>query len=363
MSVTVIGYGTVGAGELVVSAGADELARVPVELPKNGGEVKVHVGVEQSAQSLRIELSPDALQIDNVCWLTPIRDRVVSVCDRLSPDDRGRLELSRVFDAMSSWRQESDASRAQVTLRSSPGTPSAGQIEMVLAASGGDALGHQSPFILDRSHPLLSGLEMAGIHWLSGSGSLPGQVLVASGSKVLISSQATQQGMRIWCDVDGSAGNFVRSPDWPILFANVLEVARRAVPGCRSQQLRVGDELLYRCKEPRDSVAVHGPGGELLARREGVLSMIVKEPGLYRVLVGAAGAAPAPPEVAQVAVRFQDPAESDLRRQTSIDLAADESVRSAVAARVDSSSMRRVLTALLLLVVALNWWLMHRRRI
>jgi hypothetical protein len=361
VSVTIIGYGTVRAAELVVAAGSNVLARVPVELPKNGGEVQVEVSVPQAEQILRIELSADALAIDNVGWLVPTKDRIVSVCDRLSAHERERLELSRVFEAMTHWRQESDPSRAQVTLQSSPSTPSAGQIELVMGASAGDALVHKSPFILDRSHPLLSGIEMEGIHWLSGSRSLPGQVLVASGSKVLISSEATQQGTRIWCDVDGRAGNFVRSPDWPILFANVLEVARRQVPGCRSEHLRIGDELFYRCREPREPIEVRGPDGSQLAAGTGGLSMIVRQPGLYRVLTRSPDVAIERRELAQVAVRFQDPAESDLRRQTAIDRAADAAVRSSVAARVDSDPMRRVLTVLLLLIVSLNWWLMQRR--
>lgn len=361
VAVTVVGYGTVGATELVVFAGDNEVARVPVELPKTGGEVQVDVSVQKAEQDLRLELSGDALAIDNVGWLVPTRDRIVSVCDRLSDDERQRLELSRVFEAMTHWRQELDPSRAQVTLHSSPNTPSAGQIELVLGPSGGDSLVHKSPFVLDRSHPLLSGLEMEGIHWLSGSGSLPGQVLVASGSKVLISAEDTRQGTRIWCDVAGNAGNFVRSPDWPILFANVLEVARREVPGCRSEQLRIGDELFYRCREPREPVEVRGPYGDQRATGSGTLSMIVREPGRYRILTLATDVPAEQRELAQVAVRFQDPAESDLRRQLSLDRPADATVRSSVAARVDGGPMRRVLAVLLLLIISLNWWLMQRR--
>jgi hypothetical protein len=89
--------------------------------------------------------------------------------------------------------------------------------------------------------------------------------------------------------------------------------------------------------------------------------MIVRQPGLYRVLTRSPDVAIERRELAQVAVRFQDPAESDLRRQTAIDRAADAAVRSSVAARVDSDPMRRVLTVLLLLIVSLNWWLMQRR--
>lgn len=357
----VVGYGTVRAGELVVWDGTSELARTPVELPENGGEVRLEMTVPRAAQSLRLELSADALLLDNVAWLVPVRDRIVAVCDQLSAAERSNLELNRVFEAMSDWREEPDSRRAQVTLRSEPGTPAAGQIELVLGRTAGERLVHKSPFVLDRSHALLSGLEMEGIHWLSGSGALPGQILVAAASKVLISVEPTELGTRIWCDVDGQAGNFVRSPDWPILIANVLEVARREVPGCRSEQLRIGDELFYRCHSPAEPIELLGPDGEQCRASRGGVAYVVRKPGTYRVATRMPGVADERRELARVAVRFMDPAESDLRRQIRVDAAADDSVRSAAVARIDSGPMRRLLTMLLLVAVCGNWWLMQRR--
>jgi hypothetical protein len=361
VSVVVVGYGEVRAGELTVSEGASVLARVPVALPKNGGELQIELAVPQSAQTLRVELSDDALQIDNVCWLAPLQNRIVSVCDLLSPDERSRLELSRVVGAMAQWRQEPDPAKAELVLRSSPGKLAPWQVEMVVRPSPGESLAHKSPFILDRSDPLLSGVEMAGVHWLSGGGDLPGKVLVASGNKVLVSVEALPEGARIWCDVDGKAGNFVRSPDWPILFANVLEAARRLIPGCSRQQLRVGDELFCRCRDPRDLVEVRGPDGDVRAVGEGSVAMIVEQAGVYQVWQRSER----PGEsrgLGAVAVRFQDPSESDLGVQIRAEVAAEDEIQSVVAARPDGGPIRRVLAILMLLLVSLNWWLMHRER-
>lgn len=357
----VVGYGTVRAGELRVMDGEQELARAPLKLPENGGETRVEVAVPAGSSTLHLTLSDDALSLDNDAWLIEAPDRIVSVCDQLTPPQRDTLELGRVFDAMSGWRTESDPSRAQVVVRSAPGTPAAGQIELVLGRTAGERLIHKSPFILDRSHPLLSGLEMAGIHWLSGGADLPGQVLVASGAKVLVSAEPAGLGTRIWADVDGSAGNFVRSPDWPIFFANVLEVARREVPGCRSEQLRIGEELVYRSRDPGEPLELRAPHDGPVTTASGRLSAIVSQPGIYRVVTRAAGVPADRRELAQVAVRFMDPAESDLRRQIRRDRAAHGSVRSAAVARVDSGPMRRLLAVLALLVLGLNWWLMQRR--
>ena len=360
LSVVVVGYGTVREGELRVTSGPDELARVPVRLPANGGEVQLKVVVPRSQESLRLELSDDALQLDNVSWAPVARGRIVSVCDQIAPTARDRLEIPRVLGALSGWRMEEDPAKAELILRSSPGEVSLGQIEMVLAPSGGESMAHQSPFILDRSSPLMAGVEMAGVQWLSGGVDLPGRVLVAAGDKVLISREDLTQGMRIWCDVDGAAGNLMRSPDWPILFANVLEVARRQIPGCSQDQLTTGDELTYRCRDPREPVEVRGPDGEVMAEGAGTVSVRVRRPGLYGVWHRPAGVAEKR-EAAEVAVRFQDASESDLRSRTSLEVAAQDVVHHAAVASANSDALRRLLVVGSLLLVLCNWWLLQRR--
>tara|TARA_R110002072_G_scaffold241027_11_gene399734 strand:+ start:5106 stop:6842 length:1737 start_codon:yes stop_codon:yes gene_type:complete len=353
--VTIAVYGTLAGGDVVVTAGEHELARIPMARTRPAGDLEFSVEVSPDQQRIHVQLPEDALSLDNDAWLVPAPDAIVSVCDELPAAMRSQLELPRIFDAMQMWREEPDARRAQLLLRASPGSMGAGQLSMVLARTAGAKQAHRSPFVLDRSHPLLSGVELQGVAWQSGSGELPGQVLVASGPKVLMSAEQTGAGLRIWCDVDGKAGNLVRAPDWPILFANVLELARRQVPGCLAQQLAVGDELIYRCGEVKRAVELRGPGQETLATSVGDLAAIVTRPGLHQVRTRAGQV------LAEVAVRFLDPLESDLRSVRQFDVPAEEAVRSSVAARIDAGPMRRALTVLLLLVIGINWWWLQRR--
>ncbi|MFT4512976.1 MAG: hypothetical protein ACI89X_001497 [Planctomycetota bacterium] len=353
--VTIVGYGKVADGDVVVTAGEVELARVPMSQMKPSGGLEFAVSVPREQERIHVQLPDDVLAIDNDAWLVSAPDVIVSVCDELSPALRSELELPRIFDAMKKWREEPNAGRAQLILRAVPGRLRVGQIEMVLARTEGEKQAHRSPFVLDRSHPLLSGIELQGIAWQSGSGRLPGQVLVASGDKVLISAEQMHAGRRIWCDVDGKAGNFVRAPDWPILFANVLELARQEVPGCVAQQLAVGDELIYRSGELKQSVELVGPTQQVLVKSVGDLTGYVTQPGLHQVRTRDGRT------LAEVAVRFVDPHESDLRTTKQFDHPADEAVRSSVAARIDAGPMRRILAVLLLLAVGLNWWWLQRR--
>lgn len=353
--VKIVAYGEVTSGDVLVTVDGGEPIRVPLQLGAGSDTMQFALPVARDQLRVHVQLPDDALLLDNEAWLLPSAQPIVAVCNRLAPAQSDLLELPRMLAAMTGWREESNERRAQLILRASPGSPAAGQCELVIAASAGPKQAHRSPFVIDRSHALLSGVALEGVAWQSGSAELPGQVLVAAGSKVLLSREVLAAGNRIWCDVDARAGNLVRAPDWPILFANALELARREVPGCLAQNLDVGDELVYRAGEVRQPVSLLGPDGTTLAAAVGDLSAVVAQPGRYAVVTKDAR------QLAEVAVRFVDVRESDLRRATTFDRLPNRAARRAVAARVDSAPMRRILVALLLLVVSLNWWFLQRR--
>lgn len=362
--VTVVAYGGVAPFDLAVFAGEQELTKVPVSLPTTGGDMQFALAVPKQELRLRVELPADALLVDNVAWHVSEPPRVVAVCNQLSVAEYRALELPRVFDAMANWREESDPAGAQIVIRStaSEAGPGTGQLELVAASSAGAPRGHVSPFVMDRSHSLLAGVELDGVAWQSGSGNLPGTVLVADDSKVLLSEELTTAGRRIWCDLDPSAGNFVRAPDWPILFANLMETARREVPGLQQHQLRVGDELVYRCGDASQQAVLLGPDQRVLARssdRGGALGTgivhAVSQPGLHRVQ------SPSGELLAEVAVQFTDARESDLRRARALTREPAEATRHALTARIDPGPARRLLSVLLLAAVMCNWWLLRRR--
>lgn len=353
--VTVVAYGEVPAGDVLVTAGDRELLRTAMSAMGEAGKLELSCKVPRDVDRVRVRLPDDELAIDNDAWWIATAEPIVSVCDQLPETVRGELELPRLLESMSGWREEADPRRAQLILASSAKPLSDGQIGMVLAPSDGRRRGHTSPFVIDRSHAMLSGVELQGVAWQAGGGNRPGQVLVASGDRVLLSVEETDGGTLVWVDLDGRAGNFVRSPDWPILFANVLDEARRQVPGCVSRTLAVGEELRFRSGQRKQRVTLHGPDGSALARSVGDLEHVCREPGPHAIRARDGET------LAEVAVRFVDPAESDLRRARRFDLEAVEASRQAAAARVDAGPMRRMLAVLLLLVLAGNWWLLGRR--
>ena len=56
-------------------------------------------------------------------------------------------------------------------------------------------------------------------------------MLIAAGEHVLCSVEEQGASARVWLDLEPAVGNLARAPDWPILFANLLDRARREVPG------------------------------------------------------------------------------------------------------------------------------------
>lgn len=352
------GYGALATVGVGVRAGDQQLLQERIEL--RDGLADVVVPLPQGLGALHVQLADDALAIDNDAWLLPAPARTVAICDLLPEALRLQLELPRVLRSLRGFRSEPEARRAQLVLSDRPGQLVAGQTEVVIAPGDGERDAWRGPFVLDRGHPWLAGVQLQGVVWLSGRRPLPGRVLAAVGSQALLSEEFLEAGRRLWVDLDPSAGNAARSPDWPLLLANVLDDCRAEVPGPEVPNVVLGDEARYR----RSLVAgagdhqlwLHAPDG---TRSEGrgdrTVGWVLEQPGLHDVR-SADGK-----QLGQFAARFYDPAESDLRglrtytsERSAADAAAGGSLR-------DTSIEQRLLALLLLALVAFDWWWLGRR--
>jgi hypothetical protein len=152
----------------------------------------------------------------------------------------------------------------------------------------------------------------------------------------------------------------VRAPDWPVLWANVVERARLEVPGAEANEVLLGEEARFRrallAGGSDAEVTIEAPDGTRVAASGGrVLGFVPEQPGVHRVL-GAEGG-----ELAQIAARFCDPGESDLR-----DLATGSWPRTAPVGRSgegvrDADAERRWLALLVLAFLLGDWWWLARR--
>lgn len=365
--VDLFGAGATGAGRLLASVSGRQVAAVAIAAAAEGAVQQVSLqlppGAADDVVRLQLEVPGDGLALDDVAHVLPAVQRTVAICDRLPPQLRRGFEIERVLQVQSGWRREADPQRAQLLLcgpkDKERAVAASGQWQLLLGQSEGAPHDRPGPFVIDRSHPLLSGVELRGVAVRSGAGVIDfDRALVLAGNDVLVAERRRGQVRQLRIDVDPESGNLVRSWDWPILFANVLEAARAFAPGLQVAELGCGDELVYRAVPGAPAPRLLGPDGETLEvltddAMPGVLRVRLFRPGRYRI-VAADGV-----ELASAAVRFVDRRESDLTGLCSFDRAAPMPPGTKAAA--DSGVIPKLLLLSVLLLLGADWWWLSRR--
>jgi hypothetical protein len=358
LRVGIASHGAVTATELTVRSADQILQRVPVAFAD--GQAQVALLLPAGVGTLTLALAGDAMTIDDVAWLLPPPERLVAVCELLPAEQRERLQLHRVFGALRGFRHESNPLLAQLVLATAPGQLRAGQTEVVFAPGDGERDAWRGPFVIDRAHEWMAGLHLDGVVWLAGRRALPGHVLVAAGAQALAAEEFVDAGRRLWLTLDSSAGNLMRSPDWPVLFLNLLESARAEVPGVETPNVQIGDEARFR----RSMVAgAHDaqlwwrePDGTRTDAGAGrMVGFVPRLPGLHEV-VGRDGVV-----LGSFAARFVDPSESDLRGLVTKTWPATVRQPDDAGTTRDTSREQQVLAMLLLALVLADWWWLGRR--
>jgi hypothetical protein len=192
----------------------------------------------------------------------------------------------------------------------------------------------------------------------------PGAVhpLASGGDRALIGTLAPTAGAAdpaFLFNLDLERTNLIRSPDWPILISNLVEVRRRELPGPERWNYRVGEWVRIRFDRQ--------PAAELRLRM-GTFERDLPNTRLLEFV------APAPGGLAQILegdqVRFEiginplDESEGDLRR-----------ARTETIGKFDTDSRKRAIESgaafdpIFWLLVAVctaamlgNWWLLSPRR-
>lgn len=334
---------------------AEQDIELEIDTPRH---VTIDLPDEDVPWLLRLTASGDALAIDNSCALPPPTRRTVRVGVSMSAPWRAMLEIDRALGALGGVA-ETDPAEADLILAEIPAV--AGERahdrahELVVRALPGDTDAWIGPFLVDRREPLASGLTLDGVVWTAGKGALPGAPFVLVGDQPLASLVRTPDDrLRVFLDLDVERSNFQRSPDWPILLQNVVEVVRNSLPGPERSIVPVGGTARWR--GAATGVRFEGPdGGDVLTAGDRVRFFEVREPGLYRVIEGTSVRG-------FVAAWFVDLTESELRTRSSFERVPGTPVAAeAVHAGVGTDRERRIL-ALLVLVALLADVVVTRRR-
>jgi Ca-activated chloride channel homolog len=338
------------------------------------GTSNISIPLRAATPPIRASLSDDALLSDNGVVMVEPRPQIVAVDDRLK-EGRGKAALEKALGALAGVVQGSpghlaflDAVGAGADLKvgPAPGVWQArfGRPEAPLIAAGTpeDLIG---PFVLEKRHPLLQGVTLGGVVWTGVVPLSPGAVhpLTSGGERALIGTLAPTAGSTdpaFLFNLDLERTNLIRSPDWPILISNLVEMRRRELPGPERWNYRVGEWVRIRFDRPPTAP---------LRLRMGTFERDLPGTRLVEFV------APAPGGLAQILegdqLRFEiginplDEPEGDLRlaRTETLGKFDDDSRERAIEAGAGFDPLFWLLLAACAAAMLGNWWLLSPQRV
>lgn len=307
---------------LRVTAGASAVATRELDLPP--GASSLVVPLPPGLPAVRVTLSDDALAADNEVILVEPRPQVVGVENRLA-QERGREALGRAIAALSGVTTTTaghlvfaDAREIDVPTRPGVWRVLFGEPPAALGAAG-DAADYIGPFVLEKRHPLLQGITLGGIVWSGAVPLAPGGIrpIVSAADRGLvgvIAARGPGADPAILFNLDLERTNLVRSPDWPILVSNLVEMRRRELPGPERWNYRVGEWIRVRFdRQPEGPVRLRAGDVERDLPGSRTVELVAPAPGgLVQILDG--------DEVLfELGVNALDAVEGDLRGRTTED--------------------------------------------
>jgi hypothetical protein len=154
------------------------------------------------------------------------------------------------------------------------------------------------PFLAAHGHPMLAGLDWAGVIWVgarieSDAPSDPdsSEALLMAGSNVLISEarRGRDRDVTLWLSLARST--LIDHPSWPGLFANLIEARRTALPGTGQTNVLLGQPVRVTAPTGAAEVVLVGPGDTaqpltLVVDADGAIVLpSLEEPGVHRFLL------------------------------------------------------------------------------
>ncbi len=276
----------------LITLGAHESQRLVFNIPS-------------SAPSLRAVLEADSLAEDNEVQLLPPIRKHVRVQVALTNENLSAL-VSRTLDATGLRAAISDNPElvisesggvvGQASRLSSSDTNATGKMPVPLPwslrwSSAGATNAYTGPFIVDNSHPLADGIALEGVVWAAAAvTNSPGEVpVILAGNTPLLTTREDALGRRhLTLNLNTGLSTLQNTPDWPILFWNILSWRIAEMPGLKESNTRLGAEV--NLKTTDEAVTVTQPDGvkKFFPKTGGELALETPVPGIYSVVVGQA---------------------------------------------------------------------------
>jgi hypothetical protein len=269
---------------LLVQAGSNNVQRPAISIAARDRQ-RLVFSVPATTPLLRATLDADPLIEDNeVRLLPPIRKHVrvqVALTNEVLNNLVGRtLEATGLRAAISA--------NPELIIRESDAAASSNAWSLRWLISTG-ATAYVGPFIVDHSHPLSEGIALAGVVWAASTLTNPaGEVpILLAGNTPLLSARADALGRRhLTLNFNPDLSTLQNTPDWPILFWNLLQWRAAESPGLKESNARLGAEV--ELKTTGEPVTIIQPDNTTTSfpKTGGTLALETPLPGLYSVMTG-----------------------------------------------------------------------------
>lgn len=272
------------ATKLTIQTGSNVLQNSTINLGAHQSQ-RIIFNIPSSAPTLRAALEPDTLAEDNeVELLPPVRKRVrVEVA--LANKNLSAL-VNRTLD--DTGFRAAISQDPELVIHDSDSPVGSNTWSLVWPTSGATNA-YTGPFIVDTSHPLAEGIALEGIIWAGAAmTNTPGDVpVILAGNVPLFSEREDLMGRRhITLNLNPELSTLQNTPDWPILFWDILSWRISEMPGLKESNARLGTEITL--KTTGAPVTVIQPDGEKTSfpKTADELALETPMPGIYSVTMG-----------------------------------------------------------------------------
>jgi len=353
--------GAATSRRLSVHAGAEEVLARELSVPP--GVSSMTVPIPAGLPAVRVSLSDDGLRRDDEVMLADPRARIVATENKL-PEGRGRDALARALEAVSGVTRAVSGHLTFVDAATldQPSTTDVWRVgfgrppaSWMVPGASKDFIG---PFVIEKRHPLLLGVTLGGVVWAGAMPLAAGVVrpVVSTGDQVLAGlaiAPAVAGRTAILLNIDLDRTNLIRSPDWPILISNLVEMRRQQLPGPERWNYRSGEWVRVRLdRDPKAQLRFRCGGVERTLPAGRLIEFIAPSPGgLLQILDG-------DDVLFEIGVNFLDETETALRDRSTGD---SGEAGKAAGLRAETSATSDPLFWMLLAIGAsammLNWCL------
>jgi len=259
-----------------------------------GAASRIILNIPDSTGILQARLDANDLQADNSISLVSSRKRPLRVQLAIAGTSPAAQDLqsslTRALDATGQCELVHARPELIITNRIQPSTEGAHQWEIL---NGPEPVSFEGPFVMDRSHPLTTGVSLEAVIWTAPKEVMPeGNPIITAGNHTLMTDIEQVSGRHLFQTVLTPAlSNLMESPDWPILMTNLVRWCLASVPGPAMSNVRLGQQ--FKVTLSTEAVAVEtatmtAPDGttQTLPVHGKLLELQGDVPGLYEVKIG-----------------------------------------------------------------------------